>query len=168
MIISRLGGITSDSDSSLPQAEKIEVLFEADGAISPGLVCIHDTGSTDGTLVIVAPSSSGANFDHRAVGIYEGKGGTGAATSTSGLSGNAAANGDIILVTTYGKAVAMCDGGAVDCDDGDALKCSTDDDGQLMSLGVTYDDGDVANFLYIDSDHTTTTDAAKAVFVKCM
>lgn len=163
MIISRLGGITSDNDSSLPQGEKIEVLFEADYAISVGMVVGHDTGDTSGTTVVrcLADTADDQNF----IGIYEGKGGTGAATTTSGLSGNDAADGDVILVTTYGKALALGVGDGTAWVDGSALAPSAATAGLVIGV-ANLDIGICAPLLALEAYSSTV--AAKALFVKCM
>ena len=111
MRITRLGGITADADTTLYQADKIECMFEADGAINVGApVKLDVTSNLNCTLVVEAA----AILDHRQfVGIYEGEGGTGAAVGTttpSQSTGNAAVDGDLIMVTTYGRAIARQDG----------------------------------------------------------
>ena len=163
MIISRLGGITSDNDSSLPQGEKIEVLFEADAAISVGMVVSHHTGSSTGTLVV--PTVANASNDHSFVGIYEGKGGSGAATTTSGMSGNDAVDGDVILVTAYGKALGLGIGSGTAWVDGNPVTPSLASAGQIIGVAV-HDVGLTSPLIALEAYSGGA--AAKALFVKCM
>ena len=165
MIISRLGGITSDNDSALPQAENIEVLFEADDDISVGMIVGHDTGSTTGTLVV--PVVAGHQDDHRFVGIYEGKGGSGSATTTADCSGNDAVDGDVILVTAYGTALALAtnEGGA--WVDGDPCTPSLTTAGEVCGGSSTLTAGLCSPLVALES-YNDVGPEAKTCFVKCL
>lgn len=164
MKISRLGGLNQITES-LGGPDKIQAIFEADGAINPGEAVALDTGNVTGKLVVACPAS--ANSDHRFVGIYEGQGGSGAETTTTGLTGFAAADGDIIYVTVYGVAQALLDGGTTDCVDGDALTPSVATAGELQSLGVTFDAGDTAAVVCLEGE-TGAGPAVHPVFVRAL
>lgn len=86
-------------NGSIYSAEKVEVMYKAGGAITVGAPVMIDVSDTTGKTVVVGASAAKSRL---MVGVYEGKGGTGAATTVSGLSGNAAVTGDIILVTVHG------------------------------------------------------------------
>lgn len=77
-------------------------LYRAAGAITVGKAVQTDTADTTGKSVVTGGSAS-----FLLTGIYEGKGGTGAATTVSGLTGNDAQTGDFIWVTCYGPALAL-------------------------------------------------------------
>lgn len=158
MNITMLNGIQSDNDV-LQEPDKIEAVWEADGSIGVGKVAMHDTGFTDGRGVVIATAAA----DHRAVGVYEGKGGSGSATTTSGLTGNDAADADIILVTVYGHATAICDGGT-NIADQDPLNISATN-GNLEGE-VIIDAGLNASFLALEACNTAGT--VTEVFVKCL
>ncbi len=166
MRISRLGGIIASNDSSLNSADgKIETIFEADGAIAVGGVAKLDvTGNTDCRLVI----AGAAILDHRqAVGIYEGEGGTGAVASVSGTSGKAAVDGDVIMVTTYGKAVALQDG-TTDTIPGEALQIEAGATGYLIGGVTAVTNGGTNSVLFTCMEAVTTDGAAGSVFCHCM
>jgi len=167
MKITRLGGITYANDTVLANADKIECIFEANGAITVGSSVIHENTSVNGTLVVIGSTAADiATSDHKFVGIYEGIGGSGTLTTTSGLTGRAAADGDIIMVTTYGPAIALVSGETADVAAGSALTLSTTVNGEIVNLGTTFDAGDVPMLIACEGNQGTT--AARDVFVKAM
>jgi len=94
-----VGVVASTGDVRV--AEKIELCFKTSAAITVGKACIVSTADTTGATVISATTA----LDHEIIGIYEGKGGKGAATTTTGLSGNdVGTSGEAIFVTSLGVA----------------------------------------------------------------
>lgn len=164
MKISRLGGLNQITES-LAGPDKVEALFEADGTINPGEAVALDTGNLLGKLVVACPAS--ANSDHLFAGIYEGKGGSGAETTTTGLTGTQALDGDIILITVYGVAQGLLDGGTTDCADGNALTPSVATAGELQSLGTTFDAGAIASVVCLEAE-TGAGPAVHPVFVRTL
>lgn len=116
MLITKLGGIISVNDSSLPAADKVECLFEASAAIPLYVPVKLSTGNTIGTKVEEAVDSA----DNAAlVGVYEGRGPAGSSGSPA-----AAVAGDYIYVTSYG--VAQCNqNGGTPTVDGESLQMVT-------------------------------------------
>ena len=155
-------GTVVGADTTLRQAESHDLLFEADGAIGVGEAVALDTGNTAGKLVVVCPA--GATADHRAIGIYQGEGGSGAQTTTTGLSGRAAVDGDFVWIRVSGIATALVDGTTTDANDGDVLSPSLTTAGELVSLSTTFDAGDFPIFTCIEANAGAT--AAKKVFVR--
>ena len=168
MLITTLGGITSFNDTALAASDKIECIFEADGAISVGMTAAHDSGNTLGTLVVAVPIGTQTTLDHTFCGIYEGRGNaTGTTTTVSNLSGRAAADGDVIYVTTYGRALALVDGGSTNVADLDPLTVNIGIAGWLQCIAsAAFDVGDHPAFLALAAQDSSTT--ATPVFVKCM
>jgi len=164
MRLTKLGGITVLADTTLYQAEKISALFVANAAVSVGMNVGLTTSNTAGKLVVKTPAS--ANSDHLSLGIYEGEGGTGALTTTSGLTGRDAAANDLIWVTIYGLATALVDGTTTDATDGNALTPSVTTAGELESLANTFAAG--AKPIYTCLETNTGATAAKKVFVRGM
>lgn len=164
MQIQQLGGRISSAETTLYQAEKIEALFEADGAIAVGgCVKLDATGNTSGKLVI----ATAAVLDHRsAVGIYEGKGGTGAVATVTGTSGRAAVDGDIISVTVYGPATALQDG-TTDTIPGEALQPEATS-GYLIGGVTAVTNGGIFPAQFVCLEAVTTDGAAGVVFCRCM
>jgi hypothetical protein len=158
----KLGGRTVLADTALYQAPKISCLFEADAAITVGKCVAIDTGNLTAALVVTCPAA--ATADHRALGIYEGEGGSGAKTTVSGLSGRDAADADQIWITMFGLATALVDGDTTDATDGDALTPSVAVAGELQSLGTTFAAGAKPIFTCLEAN--TSTVAAKKVFVR--
>lgn len=165
MRITRLGGLISTADTTLYQAEKIECLFEADGAIAVGgCVKLDPTANTTGKLVV----ATSAVLDHRsAVGIYEGEGGSGAAATVSGTKGNAAVDGDLIMVTTYGIATALQDGGTNDTVVGEALQPEATS-GYLIGTVTAVTNAGIFPAQFVCLEAVTTDGGAGAVFCRCM
>lgn len=157
-------GLVSNADTTLQQAEHIDMWFEADGAIPVGSVVALDTGNTAGKLVVVCPAA--ATADHRALGIYQGQGGSGAETTTSGLLGRAAVDGDIIKVRVFGVATALFDATTTQAADGDVIVCSTVTAGQLFAPTTTFTAGAFPLFTVLEALATTSTITAKKVFVR--
>jgi hypothetical protein len=178
MKLGRLGGMLSD-DSTLSGDGRIELIAQANGTIQVGLVVGHlatttvnPTGAAITNVsrpIVVTTVGASASSDHLAVGIYEGRGRpSGLATTYTGLAGQHANTGDEILVTIYGLAKCKVDGNTTGiADPGDALVPSTTTAGQLMSLDVAFDAGDLPAFLYQDTTVGNTT-AAAWVYCKCM
>lgn len=86
-------------NGSVYGAERVEMFYKAGGAITVGAPVMIDVSDTTAKTVV---TGVGAAKSRLMVGVYEGKGGTGTATAVSGLTGNAAVTGDIILVTVHG------------------------------------------------------------------
>lgn len=116
-------GFNPANDSTLQTGEQIQAMFEADAAIAVGHYVMLDTGNLNGKLAVTLTSAA----DHRFLGCYQGEGGSGTATSvatigsTSTIYGKAAADGDFIWVTVYGKAVGFYQDTTTTAADGDAL-----------------------------------------------
>lgn len=155
----QLGSVSSDG-TTLQQAERIQMLFEADATITPGKTVALDTGNTAGKLVVTTPVS----INSRIVGVYEGEGGTGAQTTTSGLTGNSALDGDLIWVTVYGVATALLASTSTAFADGDSCVANADVAGVLQqaaasATATTY-------FVALEALTTGGTGTAKKVFVR--
>lgn len=159
MIISRLGGITAPNDTDLFQPDKVESLYVADGAITSGSCVCQDVGDTTGKKVVTSTVAT----DHRAAGVYEGKGGRGADNASYG--GQDAVAGNVIKVTVYGTVEkARLDGGASNVADGDAL--TPDDSGDLIVVGSALAAGIPAAFIALEANSVVT--APHPVKVRCM
>ena len=165
MLITRLGGrIVSESDTQLGAPDKVECIYEADAALPVGAAVQHDlTSNTSATLVV--PTVIGE--DHVFCGVYEGKGGTGADTTTSGLSGKAAVDGDIVYVTTHGLATALVGGGGTTIASGTLLGCAVTA-GQLSVVSTALVAGAIAPILSLGTTTSTATGTPLAVFVKAL
>lgn len=108
MIFPQPGGADIRNDHQTTAAaftspEKGIGLFRAGAAISVGRSVMTDVADNTGKSVITRTVA----LQHLLTGIYEGVGGSGAQTTTSGLSGRDAATGDPIWVTCYGPALAL-------------------------------------------------------------
>jgi len=158
------GTDSSGARDGIRQAPKIQALFEADDTISVGHLCAHDTGSTTGTLVVSCLTATAD--DHRFVGIYEGEGGSGSTTTSTGLSGKDAADGDFIWVTAYGKALGLCVGSGTAVVDGDPVAPSGATAGVILGLTSTQASGLTMPLIALEG-HTGAAEG-KAIFVKCM
>lgn len=77
--------------------------FRAGAAISVGRSVMTDVADTTGKSVIHRTVA----LQHLLTGIYEGVGGSGAATTTTGLTGKDAVTGDVVWITCYGPALAL-------------------------------------------------------------
>lgn len=106
------------SDWSFSGHSKGMTLVEADAAVPVGTPVVTDTGSTTGDLVIPGTGATGFRFR----GVYTGSGGSGAKATLSGLEGNAAVDGDIILVQRVGACTALVNGNSSAVADGAALE----------------------------------------------
>lgn len=120
MRFGQLGGVINLDTNTVPGDNKIYMLFEADGAITPGkTVALDTTSNTSGKLVV----AGGADGDAAFVGIYSGLGGsvptTDGDTHYTGLTD--AADGDLIWVQTYGPALAEVEGSTAAVSTGEAL-----------------------------------------------
>ena len=163
MQITRLGGITTNADTTLYQPDSIEALFVADAALTIGQAVMVDTGNSDGSKVREMTSGN----DHRALGIYEGKGGSGAeetldptTSSLESVSGRKAVVGDIVLIKTYGRALGIVTDVSGGVADGAELIAG--------STGGRLTDGTGnGNFVALEAVSATATENIP-VFVKCM
>lgn len=101
-------------DHSFSGHSKCYTLAEADAAIAVGAPTITDVAGdqASGDLVVTAVAAG----DHMFRGVYTGKGGTGATTAVTNLSGNAAADGDVVLLQTLGECYALVNGNSVNID----------------------------------------------------
>lgn len=166
MLISRLGGrIVTESDTTLGSAEKVQVLFEADDTINVGYaVGIDLTSSTTGKLVVAAPVDEHVTR----VGIYEGDGGSGAETTTSGLSGRTAKDGDIIYVTAYGVAKGYMTGNVTGIVKGTALGVFNTA-GLLEEADYAAASGSAFGGEFVNLDTAVTNNTGYGnIFVKCL
>lgn len=111
-------------NGSMYGTEKVEMLFKAAGAIPVGVTAALVGTDAAGQTVIAGTSALG----NLVVGLYEGVGGTGTATTVSGLSGNAAVSGDLISLTVYGKGVAIM---------GPQTSSNLSTGGKILNLGAT-------------------------------
>lgn len=85
---------------SIEAPESVQLGVKAGGTITPGQLVMWDTTDKTGKTVIVATSSNVQLM----CGVYEGTGGSGAATADTSLRGNTAASGDFIYITVNGFA----------------------------------------------------------------
>lgn len=162
--ISQAGGIIGKADTTLKSAPEAFALFEADAAITPGKVVGLDTGNTLGKLVVTCPIGA----PNRALGIYTGQGGTGAATSTAGLTGRAAVDGDIIWVQTAGVCNGLVDGDTTNAVEGDVLIPSKAVAGELQSTGTVMAADEYPFAILLDAGTTGAGPVVNAVFLKGM
>lgn len=158
-------GMVANADTTLHQGESIDMLFEADAAISVGACVAYDTGNTAAKLVVTTPAA--ATSDHRAIGIYTGQGGTGAETTISGLKGRAAVDGDHIWVRVFGVASTIVDAVTTQIADGDILVPHLTTAGILNNSGTTLTASLVPMFTALEALATGTT-AVKSVLVRCV
>jgi len=98
-------GPISSADTTQQQAERETRVFTAGAAISVGMLVGIASGDTTGTKVVKVPAAAGS--DHILVGVYEGVGGSGSDTATSGCTGKDAVTNDIISVTCLGIASVL-------------------------------------------------------------
>lgn len=112
-------------NGSVYGAERVEVFYKAGGAITVGAPVMIDVSDTTAKTVVTGTTTTKTPL---MVGVYEGKGGTGTATAVSGLTGNAAVTGDIILVTVHGLCSVIA-----------SPKTSSDlsTSGKVLALGTT-------------------------------
>lgn len=162
MQIQRLGGLNQITETFTP-ATKIQIEYTASGAIPVGsCVRLVAAANTDGSLVAMTTATTD---NEAAVGIYEGVGGTGADATVAGTSGRAAVDGDRVLITAHGIAMALQDGGVTDTVVGEALYPEATS-GYLIGGAAAVDLGGKATFLCQEA--VTTDGGAGAVFVRCL
>lgn len=92
-------GFDPKDGAQAPNPDSIE-MHKAGGAISVGSLVAASTADATGQTVVVCSATLGAGA--AAMGVYTGKGGTGAATTVSGLSGSDVLTGDMIQVVKRG------------------------------------------------------------------
>jgi len=92
-------GFDPKDGAQAPNPDSIK-MHKAGGAISVGSLVAASTADSTGQTVVVCSATLGAGA--AAVGVYTGKGGTGAATTISGLSGADVLTGDMIQVVKRG------------------------------------------------------------------
>lgn len=161
MLIKRLGGKVYSDGEAYSGGDKVEVLFEADGAIPVGTPCTLDiTANTLGTLVVASETAN----DHAFIGVYEGRGGSGAEATISGLTGRAAVDGDVIYLTAYGVAETLCDGTTTDIAAGNALSLA--EDAAEFTASAAVDAGVAAKAIALEA--LTTATGNIAVFVRAL
>jgi len=152
-----LGGLNRDDLVSTPDVMRT-IMAEADIAIPVGSMCAIDVGnSTDGKLLV---DVAAANEDFCCIGVYTGVGGTGSATSTSGLTGHDAVDGDQVEICVYGAINALTDGSSAALVDRDSLQVAAS--GKLIT-GITEDTAGVLNrWLCLEA---SSADGASRVFI---
>lgn len=133
--------------------------IEAGVAITVGQVVAPDETDDDGKEGEVAVVATGPNM----IGVYTGVGGTGAATTVSGLTGNDAAIGDRIQVKWKGAVMALTDGGTTDILTGDMLSVSAAGKFVKQATQPTNGEGNAGIARAITGD---TTDGASLVWLK--
>ena len=177
-----VGRIIDGTNTGLRVSSKIEALYEADAAIRPANLVMLDTGDQQGRLAVVATLA----LDHKVIGVYEGstdKGGSGDNTTLTGyfdglngnktISGKNAADGDIIWVTVYGRALVLVGGSTTAVADGDVLIVDvflTAGGGTNAGLivGTAPTAPVLAPFLALAAVATNNTGSAVGVFIRCM
>lgn len=162
---SNILGPISSADTTNVSSEKVQAVFEAGAAISVGMVVMLAGSDTTGKKVIKTTTTI-ANCANLVVGIYEGLGGTGAETTTSGATGRDAVTGDTIYVTRYGKAAALVDGttGAATTD-GLILTMSTATAGVLNRQTTAVTNGVGHPFKALQANSGAAGGTISAVFV---
>lgn len=163
---SNIQGPISSADTTNFAGEKIQVVCEAGAAISVGNTVMLAGSDTTGKKVIKTTTTI-ANCANLVVGIYEGVGGTGSETTTSGASGRDAVAGDTIYVTRYGKAAALVDGttGAATTD-GLILTMSTATAGVLNRQTTAVTNGVGHPFVALQANSGAASGTISAVFVR--
>jgi len=94
------------------------------------MAVVVDTSDSEGREVVAGTNA----LSEKCVGVYTGTGGSGSATTVTGLTGNDAAAGDIILVKYKGYVKAIGEGGTVDIVAGDQLEVI--DGGKFDTVGA--------------------------------
>lgn len=157
MLISRIAGRAyRDSDAyNGDLGDKVEEIFEADGAIAVGAAVQLDyTGNTSGNLVISTLDGEYKAF----VGVYEGTGGTGTSS--------AAQDGDVIYVTVHGPASALVSGDTLTVAVGHGLTAKGDAGGLVPVADTTY--GVMESVAVPLQVGQTTANVLSSVFIKAM
>lgn len=158
-------------DDTFAQADMGKSLFLAGAAFSCGHTLIYDTAVTTGKQAVKLTASGTAHDEHLICGGYSDEngncvGGSGAVTTTSGLSGRDAATNDFVYVTRKGPCKLLVDGTA-DLAAKDRLKAWTTAGTLAKDLGPAVNVTPVAVYpswpvSYLDAAYTTdATLAAK-------
>lgn len=131
-----IGAITKPGASSpggLETAPFSFATFEAAGAIPIHNVVALDPSDTSGRTVLQYDAS--AHAPSQFLGVYSGKGGSGA-SSSAGDGGNAAVAGDFVQIITWGICKCQVSASGVAAGDGLAPEADSASDGELGDIAT--------------------------------